>query len=116
MEKYSPKFYDFNIYGKTHARQESARATSSRDYPERRVWLFRFCDHRLVRIVRDLIVKKYFGASLTLLMIYLLMIIFIIILAAMSEGYRLSVFLGSLLMHRFLSRSDIYEKILDFSF
>ena len=55
VKKCSPKFYNLNIYGKTRAmRQESARPASPRDYlessPERRVSLFRFCDHGLVRM------------------------------------------------------------------
>jgi len=55
-------------------RQESARVASARDHPEstpeRRVSLLRFCDHGLVRIIRNLTVKKYLGAALTLPMIY----------------------------------------------
>ena len=36
-----------------------------------RVSLLRFCDHGLVRIIHDLIVKKYIGVGLT--MTYLLL-------------------------------------------
>ena len=58
-------------------RQESARASSPRDHPEsiseRRVSLLNFCGHGLVRIVRDLTVKKYLGVGLTLPMTYLLL-------------------------------------------
>jgi len=63
VEKCSPKFYDFNIYG--------SRKRTARDHPEStpecRVLLLEFDDHGLVRIVRDLTVKKYLGAGLMLM-------------------------------------------------
>ena len=68
VKKYSSKFYDLNIYEKTQCVQESERAASARDHsestPERRMSLLKFCDHGLMRIVRDLIVKKYLSLML----------------------------------------------------
>ena len=66
MEKCSPKFYDFNIYGKMQSRKCTAR-DHPEFTPECRVLLLEFDDHGLVRIVRDLTVKKYLGAGLMLM-------------------------------------------------
>jgi len=52
--------------------QRSAR-DHSEAIPKRRVSLFRFYDHELMRIVRNLIVKKYLGADLMLPITYLLL-------------------------------------------
>jgi len=104
VEKSSPKFYDLKIYRKTLVQcvQESARTESARDpesIPTRRVSLLRFCDHGLVGIVRDLTVKKYCWCRS-----YVSDNIFIIILAAVSEGHKLDILLVPLLVHvhRFL--------------
>jgi len=88
----------------------------TRDYSvsisEYRVSLLRFCDHGLVRIVRDLTLKNILAPNFTS------NDIFIIILAAVSERHRLGILLIPPLVHvhRFLVYlGDIYE-ILDSSF
>jgi len=86
--------------GKRAVRQESACAASVQDLPLPRIYSWtscdRFCDHGLVRVVRDLTVKKYFGAGLTLPMTYFFF--------AVCEGHKLSVLLLPPLVHvhRFL--------------
>jgi len=65
VEKCSPKFYDLKIYGKTHVQcvkqaHVHRRHETIQNLP---LPLLRFCDHGLVRIVRDLTVKKSILAS-----------------------------------------------------
>jgi len=73
----------------------SDRGKSEADQSCLRFYVLGF--HRLVRIIRDLIVKKYLGADLTLPITYLLL--FIIILIAVFEGHKLGIFLIPLLVH-----------------
>ena len=78
--------------------------------------LLRFCDYGLVRIVRDLTVKKYLNAGLTFPMIYLLIILFYPQCPRAQTWYPFGPATRARALIFNLSRSDIYEEILRFNF